>query len=95
MLTALPSLGFETVTPSEQEFYKALGARIAELRRDRDLTQQQVANALGISQKTLAHYEVGRLRVAVSMLPDLAGVLGVSVPTLLGPLGKANAQRRI
>jgi transcriptional regulator with XRE-family HTH domain len=95
MLTTLPSLGFETVTPSEQEFYKALGARIAELRRDRELTQQQVADALGISQKTLAHYEVGRLRIAVSMLPDLAGVLGVSVPTVLGPLGKANTQRRI
>lgn len=94
MLMTLPFLGFETLTPREQDFYKALGARIAEMRRDRDLTQQQVADALGISQQTYAHYEVGRLRVAVSMLPDLAGIFGVSVPTLLGPLGKANPPRK-
>jgi transcriptional regulator with XRE-family HTH domain len=82
------------VTPKEQAFYKTLGTRIAELRRDRDLTQQKVADLLGISQQVYAHYEVGRLRVAVSLLPELAGVLGVSVPALLGPLGKAVPPRK-
>jgi transcriptional regulator with XRE-family HTH domain len=82
------------LTPDEQQFYKMLGTRLSELRKDRDLTQQQLADALGISQKTLAHYEVGRLRIAISMLPDLAGILGVSVPTLLGPLGKPKVPRK-
>ena len=82
------------MTPDEQQFYKVLGSRLAELRKDKDLTQQQLADALGISQKTLAHYEVGRLRIAISMLPDLAGILGISIPTLLGPLGKPKVPRK-
>ena len=35
-------------------------------------------------QQTLAHYEVGRRRVPVSMLPLLATTLAVSVEELIG-----------
>lgn len=86
--------GFFAVTPDEKRFYKALGARIAGLRQDRDMSQQQLAEALGIAQQTLAHYEVGRSRVAVSLLPDIASHLGVSVPTLLGALAKTYDPRK-
>ncbi|MGH9250398.1 MAG: helix-turn-helix domain-containing protein [Acidimicrobiales bacterium] len=48
------------------------------------LTQGQLAELLGVSQQSIAAYEVGRLRVAVSMLPRLAHVLGVSVEALIG-----------
>ncbi|EJE4149818.1 TPA: helix-turn-helix transcriptional regulator [Vibrio parahaemolyticus] len=47
------------------------------------LTQTQVAEQLGISQQTLAHYEVGRLRIAVSTLVPLAEILHSSVDELL------------
>ena len=53
------------VTPEDQTFYRQLGQRIAERRKGCGLTQQQLADTLGISQQALAHYEVGRLRVAV------------------------------
>ncbi|WP_158755828.1 helix-turn-helix transcriptional regulator [Dyella sp. S184] len=79
-------LGSLPVTPDEQRFYKELGARIAQLRKDRDLTQQELADDLGIAQQTFGHYEIGRLRVPLSMLPDLAALLGESVETVLGPL---------
>ncbi len=46
-------------------------------------TQTQVAEQLGISQQTLAHYEVGRLRIAVSTLVPLAEILHSSVDELL------------
>lgn len=36
-----------------------LGARIRELREDRDLTQEQVADRIGISQKYLSELERG------------------------------------
>jgi transcriptional regulator with XRE-family HTH domain len=87
-------LGFVAVTPDEKRFYQALGARIAGLRQDRDLSQQQLAEALGIAQQTLAHYEVGRSRVAVSLLPDIASHLGVSVPALMGSLAKTYDPRK-
>jgi transcriptional regulator with XRE-family HTH domain len=64
-------------------FYQALGWRIAQARKAAGLTQQ-LAEQLGISQQTRAHYEVGRLRVAVAMLPTLAKRLGVSVEELIG-----------
>ncbi|MBI2801054.1 MAG: helix-turn-helix transcriptional regulator [Gammaproteobacteria bacterium] len=80
---------------------KELGQRIARLRKEHDLTQQQLANILGISQQTLAHYEVGRLRVAVAMLPTLAIALATTVealcadtprPTKRGPAPKLQQQ---
>ncbi len=64
-------------------FYEQMGQRIAQFRKAQDLTQQQLAKILDISQQTMAHYEVGRLRVAVAMLPVLANALNVSVEDLL------------
>jgi transcriptional regulator with XRE-family HTH domain len=83
-----------TVTPDEEGFYKALGERIADLRRERAITQQQLADVLGLSQKTVGHYEVGRIRLQVSILLDLADSLGVSVSELLEPLRKGFAKRK-
>jgi transcriptional regulator with XRE-family HTH domain len=82
------------VIPDEEAFYRALGERIAELRRDQNLTQQQLANALGLSQKTVGHYEVGRIRVQVCLLPELADCLGVSISELIDPVRKGLAKRK-
>lgn len=43
----------------------------------------QLAEALEISQQVVASYEIGRRRVPVSMLPDLAGALAVGLDELL------------
>lgn len=72
------------MSTKDARFFKDLGARVAQLRKDQGLTQTGLAERLGIAQQTLAHYEVGRLRVAASMLPTLAQVLGTSVEELLG-----------
>ena len=82
------------MTRDEEAFYRALGERIAELRREQDMTQQQLADALGLSQKTVGHYEVGRIRVQVCMLPDLADRLGVSISELIDPVWKTLAKRK-
>lgn len=37
------------------------------------MTQQQLAEQIGVAKQTLAHYEVGRARLPVSMLRLLAG----------------------
>lgn len=72
------------VTPQDKLFYQALGQRIARFRKAQHLTQTELAEQLGISQQTLAHYEVGRLRVAAAMLPGLARLLTVTVEELIG-----------
>lgn len=76
--TAQPAM-----SPDEQPYFKALGARIAKARSTADLTQVQLAVALGISQPQLAFYELGKRRVPVSLLPGLAKVLDVSIEALI------------
>lgn len=78
------SIGMPAVTPEEKVFYQTLGQRIARLRKDRNITQVQMAETLGVAQQTLAHYEVGRLRIAVTTLAALAKALDVSVEELIG-----------
>jgi len=84
MLPPSSSLQDCFVAVTDKGFYLALGQRIAVARKARDLTQQQLADELGIAQQTLAHYEAGRLRVAVALLPPLARALGVSTEHLIG-----------
>jgi len=72
------------MTPKDEQFFKALGIRIAQARKSHRLTQQQLAERLGIAQQTLAHYEVGRLRPSISMLSKLVLLLDLSLDELLG-----------
>ena len=72
------------MTHDEQQFLKTLGARIAALRKEQGISQRTMADTLGIAQQTYAHYEVGRIRMPVSMLPVIAQFFGVSVDALLG-----------
>ena len=51
-----------TMNTQDERFFKELGARIARARKDHGMTQQQLAEQLGVAQQTLAHYEVGRAR---------------------------------
>jgi transcriptional regulator with XRE-family HTH domain len=91
MATLSPST--VAVSPEEQRFFKDLGSRIAELRKEQGLTQQALADALGLAQQVVASYEIGRRRVPVSALPALARALGVPIETLLGESSAASPRR--
>jgi transcriptional regulator with XRE-family HTH domain len=67
----------------DSAFFKALGERIATIRKERGMTQQALAEQLGIAQQTLGHYEVARARIAADLLPPLARLLDVSLDELL------------
>lgn len=81
------------MTQDEKDYFKALGSRVAQLRKDHGLTQVQLAEALAISQQMVASYEVGRRRIPVSMLQALAKALAVPVDELLGDSAKQRAKR--
>ena len=76
----------------DEQFFKSLGSRISSARKAQNLTQQQVAEQLGIAQQTYAHYEVGRVRFPASTLPVLAHVLGLTTEELLGQTAKSRAK---
>jgi transcriptional regulator with XRE-family HTH domain len=73
-----------TISTEERDFFIELGDRIASLRKQHNVTQVQLAEALGISQQTVQAYEVGRRRIPVSALPVVANVLAVSLEELFG-----------
>jgi transcriptional regulator with XRE-family HTH domain len=84
MLSAHELATAPTMPANEEQFFKALGARIAELRKEQGLSQQALAEQLEIPQQTYANYEVARARVPASLLPELARIFGVAVDELLG-----------
>jgi len=58
---------------------------IRNLRKERGLTQQQVAEHLGIDRSTYAYYESGRTRVNIDVIIRLAHFYQVRYAALLGP----------
>ena len=57
--------------------------RIRDLREDKDLTQAQVGEAVGVSQRTYAYYESGQRMLPPQVLCALAEFYHVSVDYLL------------
>ena len=60
------------------------GARIAALRKERGMTQNQLAQALGLNSVTYLHYEKSQREPPLSLLADMAAFFEVSVDYLLG-----------
>ena len=58
--------------------------RIKDLREDKDLTQQEVANYLHIKQNTYSQYENGQRQLPISCLIALAKLYKTSTDYILG-----------
>lgn len=82
-----------TISTGEREFFVALGERISSMRKARNLTQVQFAEALGVSQQTIQAYEVGRRRIPVSALPIVARLFDVSLEELFGEESRSRGKR--
>ena len=61
-----------------------IGNKLKELRRNRDLTQEEVAAHIGISYQAISKWERGDGYPDITMLPTLANYFGVSVDELIG-----------
>lgn len=62
---------------------KEIGRFICSLRKDKDLTQSALAELLNISNRTVSKWETGEGLPDISLLPDIAKVLGVTTDELL------------
>ncbi len=61
-----------------------LGSRIAELRKEYNMTQEQLASKLNISNQAVSKWESAQSCPDVALLPQLADIFGVSLDTLFG-----------
>ena len=78
--------GPKTTQDSNAEPIPSLGERVAAIRRTRNLTQEDLAEAAGISLRTVGDLERGkRKRFSETTLVRIARALGVSAPELLNP----------
>ena len=59
------------------------GTYLASLRRGRDMTQQQVADAIGITQRKYSYVETGTQPLTDDLMSALAALYCVSVDYLL------------
>ena len=60
-----------------------IGKFISELRKEKKLTQAQLAEKLGVSQKSVSRWETGKNMPDISLLQLLSSELGITVSELL------------
>jgi len=60
-----------------------IGAVICKLRKERDLTQEQLADLLGVTQPNVSYWESQDGQPSLVLLPVIARVLGVTIDDLL------------
>ncbi len=61
-----------------------IGATIRQLRQEQDITQEQLAEALGITSRAVSQWETDRTAPDISQLPALANFFDVTTDHLLG-----------
>ena len=72
---------------------ETIGKRISDLRRARSLTQDEVAERVGVSPQAVSKWENDISYPDISLLVPLAGLLGVSVDQLLAKKQNDSAMR--
>jgi transcriptional regulator with XRE-family HTH domain len=70
--------------PAKKEPHTAFGKRLFTLRKARGLTQVQLAEALGTTQRVISYYETEAELPPSAVIIPLARVLDVSTDELLG-----------
>ena len=81
------------ITPvsATNRFYEELGRNINAARRGKNVTQQQLADAIGISRPSLTNIEKGNQKILIHTVFELAGALGIDVAVLLPARNRPSA----
>ncbi len=77
-------IDLKTGKPSEDEGIPTICARIKFFRELREIEQVKLASMLGISKNTVWHWDKGRARPDLSLIPKLCEILNVTPYALLG-----------
>ncbi len=71
---------------NEGKLLKTFGKRIAEVRKSRGVTQQQLAESVHMSVVAIAYIETGKRWARLSTLDKIAKSLGVKIESLFKDL---------
>jgi transcriptional regulator with XRE-family HTH domain len=71
-----------TGDPREEKYLKAFGKRLAEVRKNRSMTQEALADKLDISSVSITYLETGRRWPRLLTLHRVAKALDVKVEEL-------------
>lgn len=63
---------------------ESIAQRVARIRKEKGVTQEEMARTLGVSQSIISEYERGELRLHGELLIQLARILNVSADEMLG-----------
>src|SRR5262245_31111584 len=72
------------LSKSAKEEPETIAQRLGRLRREKGITQAEMAERLGISQPIVSDYERGELRLHGELIVKLAEILDCSTDELLG-----------
>ena len=72
----------------------SLSERLKTLRKTKDMTQEQLAEYMGVSPQAVSRWETGATSPDISALPQLADLFGISIDELLG-YDEAERQKEI
>lgn len=60
-----------------------IGSFLAQMRKQREMTQEQLAERLGVSNRSVSRWENGKTLPDISLMEDICRVLDISLPELL------------
>lgn len=64
------------------QFYRGVGAKVAEARMMRGMSQSDLGDAVGLSRASVANIEAGRQRMLAHTLVELAAAVAMPVEWL-------------
>lgn len=72
-----------------------LSENIANLRKEKSITQEQLASALNVTNQAVSKWESGKCYPDIELLPNIADFFGVSIDELIGKanIGENNAPK--
>jgi XRE family transcriptional regulator, aerobic/anaerobic benzoate catabolism transcriptional regulator len=76
--------------PNDEDFLRALGVRIRELRSRRGMTRKMMAHESDVSERHLAQLELGDGNISIVLLRRIATALNVSLADLFTAEGAAS-----
>lgn len=68
---------------SPETINKMIGSRLRQVRRDQNLTTQQLADRVGVTQSQISQIETGRSAASIVTLYNISQALGMSLSSLL------------
>lgn len=79
-----PLGGTGSSASAEQQLYRAVGQRLAALRRKAGLSQQQVSERIGIEPESVSRIENGGVAPSLARLRQFAELYGCSLEAVIG-----------